>query len=104
MESAGADILELKTLWVGDVEQWMDETYLMNAFAHIANVLSVKVIRDKVTMIPSGYGFVEFATHIDALKVLENYNNTTIPSAGRSFRLNWASMGGVIGKGYASII
>eukprot|EP00026_Physarum_polycephalum_P010265 Phypoly_transcript_10422.p1 GENE.Phypoly_transcript_10422~~Phypoly_transcript_10422.p1 ORF type:complete len:417 (+),score=83.18 Phypoly_transcript_10422:35-1252(+) len=99
---------EQKTLWVGDIEQWMDETYVMNLFSHVGEVVNVKLIRDKNTMIPSGYGFVEFASHATAVKILENYNGTPIPNAGRSFRLNWATMGansktgGSGGGGFAS--
>lgn len=88
------DPSEQRTLWVGDIEQWMDETYVMNLFSHVGEVANVKLIRDKNTMIPSGYGFVEFVTHATASKTLESYNGQPIPNAGRSFRLNWATMGG----------
>lgn len=45
---------EQRTLWVGDIEQWMDETYIMSCFSHVGEVVSVKLIRDKTTMVPSG--------------------------------------------------
>lgn len=51
---ADMDTSDQRTLWVGDIEQWMDETYVMNLFAHVAEVVNVKLIRDKTTMIPSG--------------------------------------------------
>lgn len=36
---------------------------------------------------------MEFTSHATAVKILEAYNGTPIPNAGRSFRLNWATMG-----------
>jgi hypothetical protein len=40
---------EPKTLWLGDVEPWMDDAYILSLFAHLpGEVVQVKVIRDKV--------------------------------------------------------
>jgi RNA recognition motif-containing protein len=63
-----------KTLWVGDIESWMDETYISNVFSKIGPVLGVKLIRDKQTGAPTGYGFVEFASHEIAARVLQQSN------------------------------
>lgn len=56
-------------------------------------MLSIKVIRNKATGLPEGYGFVEFASHSTAERVLQSYNGTQIPGTELSFRLNWASSG-----------
>jgi RNA recognition motif-containing protein len=84
---------EVKTLWIGDIEQWMDENYINSLLAHTGGVVSVKIIRDKVTQIPAGYGFIEFSSHYAASQVLESYNGQPIPGTGRVFRLNWATFG-----------
>jgi hypothetical protein len=38
----------------------MDENYLTQLFAPISPLLSVKLIKDKMTGLNSGYGFLEF--------------------------------------------
>jgi RNA recognition motif-containing protein len=83
------DVKTLKTLWVGDIEAWMDEQYLTNLFGKSGRVIKVKIIRDKATNLPIGYGFVEFDSHEVAAKVLELFNGSTHPGTNRPFRLNW---------------
>lgn len=54
---------------------------------------SAKVIRNKQTGMPEGYGFVEFLTRAAAERVLQNYNGTPMPGSDQTFRLNWATLG-----------
>ncbi|KAF5931290.1 hypothetical protein HYC85_032163 [Camellia sinensis] len=56
-------------------------------------VVSIKVIRNKITSQPEGYGFVEFNSHAAAERVLQTYNGTQMPGTEQTFRLNWASFG-----------
>ncbi|KAG0592365.1 hypothetical protein M758_1G240700 [Ceratodon purpureus] len=84
---------EVKTLWVGDLQYWMDENYLHTAFVHTGEVQSVKIIRNKQTGYSEGYGFVEFVSHAAAEKILQAYNGTQMPNTEQPFRLNWASFG-----------
>ncbi|XP_024538668.1 polyadenylate-binding protein RBP47B' isoform X6 [Selaginella moellendorffii] len=84
---------EVRTLWIGDLQYWMDENYLRNLFAHTGEVLSAKVIRNKQTGYPEGYGFIEFNSHPAAERVLLAYNGTQMPQTEQAFRLNWASFG-----------
>jgi RNA recognition motif-containing protein len=84
---------EVKTLWVGDLQYWVEESYLHNCFAHTGEVQSVKIIRNKQTGYSEGYGFVEFISHASAEKVLQAYNGTLMPNTEQPFRLNWASFG-----------
>lgn len=84
---------EVRTLWIGDLQIWVDETYLHGCFAHTGEVVSVKVIRNKITGHPEGYGFVEFVSHAAAERVLQTYNGTPMPGTEQPFRLNWASFG-----------
>ncbi|KAM1242959.1 hypothetical protein ACFX2G_035264 [Malus domestica] len=82
---------EVRTIWVGDLHHWMDETYLHGCFAHTGQVSSVKVIRNKQTGQSEGYGFVEFYSREVAEEVLQNCNGAPMPNTEQPFRLNWAT-------------
>ncbi|KAF9597387.1 hypothetical protein IFM89_017733 [Coptis chinensis] len=84
---------EIRTLWIGDLQYWVEENYLNTCFAHTGEVMSIKIIRNKITQQPEGYGFVEFASHGAAERVLQTYNGTLMPGTDQPFRLNWASFG-----------
>ncbi|XP_048325140.2 polyadenylate-binding protein RBP47B' [Ziziphus jujuba] len=84
---------EVRTLWIGDLQYWVDETYLNSCFAHTGEVISIKIIRNKITGQPEGYGFVEFVSHAAAERILQTYNGTQMPGTEQTFRLNWASFG-----------
>jgi len=68
---------EKRTLWVGDIEQWMDENYLAAMFSQTAQVTEVKMLRDKATGLPHGYAFVQFPTHEIAAHVLQTVSFTS---------------------------
>ncbi|KAJ6825374.1 uncharacterized protein M6B38_375825 [Iris pallida] len=91
VQPASAD--EIKTLWIGDLQHWMDETYVSGCFALSGEVISVKLIRNKQTGQIEGYGFIEFASRAAAERVLQTYNGTMMPNIEQPFRLNWASFG-----------
>ncbi|XP_047153711.1 polyadenylate-binding protein RBP47B'-like [Vigna umbellata] len=86
-------IEEVRTLWIGDLQYWVDEAYLSHCFAHTGEVLSIKIIRNKMTGQPEGYGFIEFVSHAAAERVLQTYNGMQMPGTEQTFRLNWASFG-----------
>ncbi|KAK7262527.1 hypothetical protein RJT34_30101 [Clitoria ternatea] len=86
-------IEEVRTLWIGDLQYWVDESYLSQCFAHTGDVVSIKIIRNKITGQPEGYGFVEFVSHAAAETFLRTYNGTQMPGTELTFRLNWASFG-----------
>jgi RNA recognition motif-containing protein len=69
----------------------MDEDYLRSCFATTGEVASIKVIRNKQTGFPEGYGFVEFFSHTAAEKVLHGYTSMAMPNTEQPFRLNWAT-------------
>ena len=50
---------------IGDVDAWMDENYILSLFANVSAV-QAKIIRDKSSGVPAGYGFVEFSNHQSA--------------------------------------
>ncbi|GMH19456.1 hypothetical protein Nepgr_021297 [Nepenthes gracilis] len=90
-QPASAD--EVRTLWIGDLQYWMDESYIQSCFAQTNEVVSVKVIRNKQTLQSEGYGFIEFASRASAERVLQTYNGTLMPNVEQNFRLNWALYG-----------
>ncbi|KAL3538892.1 hypothetical protein ACH5RR_002258 [Cinchona calisaya] len=82
---------ENRTIWIGDLQQWMDENYLQSCFAQASEVISVMVIRNKQTGESERYGFVEFSSHAEADKVLQSYNGSSMPNSEQVFRLSWAA-------------
>ncbi|KAK4796851.1 hypothetical protein SAY86_029177 [Trapa natans] len=84
---------EIKSLWIGDLQPHMDENYLASCFAHTGEVLSAKVIRNKQTGLPEGYGFIEFTTRAAADRILQTYNGSLMPNSDQNFRMNWATLG-----------
>lgn len=88
-QPASAD--EVRTLWIGDLQYWMDENYLYTCFGNTGELTSVKVIRNKQTSQSEGYGFIEFNTRATAERVLQTYNGTIMPNGGQNYRLNWAT-------------
>jgi len=82
-----------KTLWIGDLENNMDEFFLksiISALGYEKELINIKLIRDKVTGIPLKYGFLEFHNNQSARNFYQNYNHRTIPNTSKQFKLNWA--------------
>ncbi|KAF1313518.1 Nuclear acid binding, partial [Globisporangium splendens] len=84
---------ECKTLWMGDIQAHWDEAFISSLFAATGEQPVVKLIRDKVTGYPAGYGFLEFPTQRGAQLVLETYNGQVIPNTLHRFRMNWGAGG-----------
>ncbi|XP_067136788.1 tRNA selenocysteine 1-associated protein 1-like [Centruroides vittatus] len=84
------------TLWMGDLEPYMDETFLKQAFTLMGeNLVHAKVIKNRYTGLPMGYGFLDFGEEQTAQRVLHRCNGKTIPNASppKRFKLNHASYG-----------
>ncbi|KAG1703534.1 hypothetical protein DVH05_007481 [Phytophthora capsici] len=84
---------ECKTLWMGDIQMHWDETFIASLFTTAVEQPVIKLIRDKVTGYPAGYGFLEFPTQQGAQQVLEAYNGQLIPNTMHRFRMNWGAGG-----------
>ncbi|CAE7226116.1 RBP45, partial [Symbiodinium natans] len=76
-----------RTLWVGDVEPWMDERYLSSCFEGTGEVKNIKISR-RVT--GRSCAFLEFARHEDGAALLASTGGPFRCAQGHSFRLNWA--------------
>ena len=85
-----------RSLWLGDLPQWIDEAFLLGIFAGTNQLISVKLIRNRATGASEGYAFLEFRAHEAADTILKTYNGHPIPNTDLVFRLNWAAYG--VGK------
>ncbi|KAJ4292595.1 hypothetical protein N0V90_009258 [Kalmusia sp. IMI 367209] len=82
------------TLWMGELEPWIDENFVRSIWYNMGESVNVKMIRDKFSGSNAGYCFVDFATASAASKALA-LNGQIIPNSNRPFKLNWASGGGL---------
>jgi len=89
-------------LYVGNLSDQMTEDQLKNLFAEAGEVVSAKIITDRMTGQPRGFGFVEMGTKREGQKAISMINGRTV--AGRALAVNEArphksSLGGR-GRGY----
>lgn len=86
--------LASRTLWIGNVEAWMDEAYLAQTFMHIGRIANLKVVRDCSRKSPTGFAFMELSSQEEALTLLERLNGEPfIGVDGHRFRVSWATHG-----------
>ncbi len=93
-------------LYVGGVSYGSTEDGLRDAFAQAGNVVSAKIIIDKMTGRSRGFAFVEMATDDDAQKAIAMWNGKELD--GRTLTVNEARpleeraprTGGNTGGGY----
>lgn len=76
------------TLWIGDIDPWMDEVYVKSLFANIAPIKSIKVMKKNGQSI--GYGFIEFDSDETASYVLHKYNGKSILGYNKLLKLSRA--------------
>ncbi|XP_054277239.1 tRNA selenocysteine 1-associated protein 1-like isoform X2 [Macrosteles quadrilineatus] len=84
-------------LWMGGVEPYMNEQFIMSAFQRMGEKpLSVKVMRNKITGELCGYCFVHFQNDDEAIKAMHKLNGKFIPNSNppSRFRLNNATSSG----------
>merc|ERR1712136_3532 len=81
-----------QTLWMGDLEPEMDETFVATAFLLIHEpIVAVRIIKNRLTGDPAGYCFVEFPDEESAQRALLRLNGKQIPGdlhPPRRFKLN----------------
>ena len=80
------------SLWMGDIEPWMNRDMIFNAFLeHGLKPSSIKMITDHKSNLSRNYCFINFETMAEANKALLNLNGKKIPNTNINFRLNWAN-------------
>lgn len=61
LNAAASILADSHTLWLGDIETWMDEPFIAKVFGQLGyggTLTSIKIIKDKGSDQPSGYGFL----------------------------------------------
>ncbi|XP_072534909.1 tRNA selenocysteine 1-associated protein 1-like [Salminus brasiliensis] len=84
----------MSCLWMGNLEPYMDEQFVLRAFATMGElVVSVRIIRHKINLSATGYCFVELADEVAAERCLRKVNGKLIPGAmpPKRFKLNKAT-------------
>ncbi|XP_050993072.1 tRNA selenocysteine 1-associated protein 1 isoform X4 [Labeo rohita] len=86
----------MNSLWMGNLEPYMDEEFISRAFAHMGEtVIRVRIIRDKITGQNAGYGFVELMDETSVERCLRKVNGKPLPGATplKRFKLSRATYG-----------
>jgi RNA recognition motif-containing protein len=76
-----------KSIYVGNLPFTTSEADLRDKFSAYGEVLSVKLINDRETGRPRGFGFVEMSES-DAAKAIQGMNGAEL--GGRTLRVNMA--------------
>ena len=61
-------------LFVKNIDSTVNEALLEAIFKQFGEVLSTKIVYDRITWESRGFGFVEYKKKEDALKAIENLN------------------------------
>lgn len=77
-----------KKLFVGNLPHSYNEADLRNLFAKYPTVVSVKIIMDRETNRPKGFGFVEFSSADEADQAISELHGTD--AGGRALVVNEA--------------
>ncbi|KAJ7756943.1 hypothetical protein B0H16DRAFT_1537493 [Mycena metata] len=77
-----------KVVFVGNVPYNMGEEALIDVFKSVGQVIGFRLVFDRETGKPKGYGFCEFADHETAASAVRNLNNTDV--GGRPLRIDLA--------------
>ena len=76
-------------LWMGDIEPWMNESFIMNAFIKCGfQPNKIRIIRNKFMNRCRNYGFVAFDNFEDANNAIFKLNAKLIPQTNIYFKLN----------------
>jgi RNA recognition motif-containing protein len=67
-----------KRLYVGNLAYGLSEAELRDLFTEAGDVVDVKLILDRDTGRPRGFGFVEMATENEAQKAIESLNGRDV--------------------------
>ncbi len=79
----------MKKLFIGSLSFDTSESSLNDAFARFGEITEVKIITDRDTGRPRGFGFITFAEASDADTAIEQMNNTDLD--GRTIAVNEAT-------------
>ncbi|TFK40680.1 hypothetical protein BDQ12DRAFT_679850 [Crucibulum laeve] len=77
-----------KVVFVGNVPYNMGEDQLIDVFKSVGQVVGFRLVFDRDTGKPKGYGFCEFSDHETAMSAVRNLNNYEV--GGRPLRIDLA--------------
>ncbi|CAI5438138.1 unnamed protein product [Caenorhabditis angaria] len=77
------------SVYVGNIPYQATENDIGNYFSQVGNVSNVRIVFDRETGRPKGFGFCEFSDEQGAQKAVEQLNGT--PFNGRNLRVNFAN-------------
>ncbi|XP_035287001.1 tRNA selenocysteine 1-associated protein 1-like isoform X1 [Anguilla rostrata] len=86
----------LTSVWMGDLDLYMDENFIKQAFSTMGETASaVKIIYNRVTGGAAGYCFVELADEASVDRCVSSLNGKVVPGSNppRKFKLNYATYG-----------
>ena len=79
------------TLWMGDIEPWMDELFIRNSFIECGfNPNKITLIREKRSEKTKNFCFINFNSFQEATNALFYLNSKKIPKTNIFFKLNIA--------------
>ena len=91
MDKTQVSLVQQRTVWIGDLDKWMDESFIKDKLSYYKIPFKdVRIIRDKSSNISLGYGFIEFLSKSQAEEVINLYNNKALLDKDKTFKLNWA--------------
>ena len=79
----------MRTLWMGNIENWMDEKFITKIFKSLNATPNKVNIRNSNVETKRGCAFIEFESQDAAQGILSKYNNTTVE--GVTLKLNWVN-------------
>ncbi|WJX23010.1 hypothetical protein P8452_12259 [Trifolium repens] len=82
---------ELKTILIGDLQDWMDSHHLVTSFSTGGEMYCADVIKNKQTGQSLGYGFIEFGSRSASERFLKRHQGTIVPSNGQYHRMDWTT-------------
>lgn len=95
---AGRNLLDIsRTLWVCNLDAWMDEAYLNNTFTEaVGPIENIRLLQDRATGISRGFAFIQFAGREYPAQFLERIQQADASEAlfigrdGHRFKVAWA--------------
>ncbi|MEI6314441.1 MAG: RNA-binding protein [Syntrophus sp. (in: bacteria)] len=78
----------VKKLYIGNLADDVTEDDLRANFGEIGEIVSLVIIRDKITGMSRGFGFVEMSTEQQAEEAVQKFNGGEL--LGRTIRVNEA--------------
>merc|ERR1712086_344399 len=87
-EKSMGDNGDKRTLYVGGLEENVDEAIVHSAFIPFGDIVDVNIPIEQTTQKHRGFGFVTFEEREDAKAAIENMNNSEL--YGRVLRVNVA--------------